>query len=112
MSRAVPGMYLYWPMDNMGTAHATDYSGNGRHGTVSGAVVGENPPPCQPGDGDRDASSGCRAGAAHQRLRLGRRATLATSPWYSWFDHAPCRCGMDCIAGPGSRLFSGGQVDS
>jgi hypothetical protein len=44
MSLAVPGMYLYWPMDNTGTAHATDYSGNGRHGTVSGASVGENLP--------------------------------------------------------------------
>jgi hypothetical protein len=37
-------LYAYPPMDNTGTAHATDLSGNGRHGTVSGAVVGANPP--------------------------------------------------------------------
>jgi hypothetical protein len=42
---AVPdGLFLYWPMDNTGTAHATDLSGNGRGGTVTGAAVGANPP--------------------------------------------------------------------
>jgi hypothetical protein len=41
---AVPGAYFYWPMDNTGTAHATDLSGNARTGTITGAVVGANPP--------------------------------------------------------------------
>lgn len=45
---AVPGMYLYWPMDDTGAAHALDFSGNARDGTISGAVVAANPPirPC------------------------------------------------------------------
>jgi hypothetical protein len=38
---AVPGMFLYWPMD---LATGTDFSGNARNGTITGAVAGENPP--------------------------------------------------------------------
>jgi hypothetical protein len=40
--------YLYWPMDSTGAAHALDFSGQGRNGTISGAIEGENPPirPC------------------------------------------------------------------
>jgi hypothetical protein len=38
---AVPGMYLYWPMD---LATGTDFSGNGRDGTITGAIAGANPP--------------------------------------------------------------------
>jgi hypothetical protein len=42
--QAVAGAHLYWPMDDTGTAHATDFSGNGRNGTITEAVVGANPP--------------------------------------------------------------------
>jgi hypothetical protein len=39
-----PGMYLYWPMDDSGVAHATDYSGNARHGILTnGPVRAVNP---------------------------------------------------------------------
>jgi hypothetical protein len=44
LAYAMSSLYLYWPMDNTGTAHARDYSGNGRDGTISGAILGENPP--------------------------------------------------------------------
>jgi hypothetical protein len=41
---AVPP-FLYWPMDTTGAAQALDFSGNGRHGTLSGgAGAGANPP--------------------------------------------------------------------
>lgn len=43
--QAVPdSLYFYWPMDNTGSAQATDFSGNGRNGTITGAIAGENPP--------------------------------------------------------------------
>ncbi len=82
LTMAIPGMRLYWPMDRIGAAHATDYRGNGRSGPISGAIEGENPPVRPAGDGASDALPSCPdvAGAASQRLRLGPRAALATSP--------------------------------
>lgn len=41
-------LHLYWPMDSTGAAHALDFSGNARNGTIAGAVEFANPPtrPC------------------------------------------------------------------